>query len=133
MRIGEGRVLHIHTIWRKENFYQRQKGGNMERIKDNLRRCHLQFADGKVLPMNTDDFEVWYRRLPSHKMILQGKKSVIHFLAPDNEQPDFPFVYVGWNIDCELSEKEDYEEDGETRINSNVNWDRDVSDYVLDY
>lgn len=66
-------------------------------------------------------------------MILQGKESAIHFLAPDNEQPDFPFVYVGWNIDCELSEKEDYEEDGETRINSNVNWDRDVSDYVLDY
>ena len=102
----------------------------MERIKDALRQCHIQFADGKFPPVNTEDFEVWYRRLPIHKMFLQGKESEIHYITPDNEQPDFPFVYLDWNIDCELSEKEDHDEDDETRISSNVNWDRDVSDHV---
>jgi hypothetical protein len=130
MPIGEGRFLHKHTIWRKENFYVKKIGGNMERIKDTLRQCHIQFADGKVLPINPNDFEVWYRRLPIHKMFLQGKESEIHYLAPDKEQPDFPFVYVDWNIDCELSEKGDYEEDDETRISSNVHWDWDVNDHV---
>jgi hypothetical protein len=110
MPIGEGRFLHKHTIWRKEI------GGNMERIKDALRQCHIQFADGKFPPVNTEDFEVWYRRLPIHKMFLQGKESEIHYITPDN--------------DCELSEKEDHDEDDETRISSNVNWDRDVSDHV---
>ena len=42
----------------------------------------------------------------------------------------FPLVYVDWNIDCEVSEKEDYEEDYETSISSNVHWDWDVSDHV---
>ena len=130
MPIGEGRFLHKHTIWRKENFYVKQIAGNMERIKDALRQCHIQFADGKFPPVNTEDFEVWYRRLPIHKMFLQGKESEIHYITPDNEQPDFPFVYLDWNIDCELSEKEDHDEDDETRISSNVNWDRDVSDHV---
>ena len=130
MPIGEGRFLHEHTIWRKENLYERLTGGVMVPIKDPLRQCNLQFADGKVLPMNSDNFEVWYRRLPIHKMFLQGKERDIHYLAPDNEQPDFPFVYVDWNVDCEFSEEEDCKEDEETRISSNVNWDRDRCDYV---
>ena len=56
-------------------------------------------------------------------MFLQGKERDVHYLAPDNEQPDFPFVYVDWNVDCG-------KEDEETRISSNVNRDRDRCDYV---
>jgi hypothetical protein len=122
--------LYEHTILRKENLYERLTGGVMVPIKDPLRQCNLEFANGKVLPMNGDNFEVWYRRLPIHKMFLQGKESEIHYLAPDNEQPDFPFVYVDWNVDCEFSEEEYYKEDEETRISKNVNWDRDRCDYV---
>jgi hypothetical protein len=31
----------------------------------------------------------------------------IHYLALDNKQPDFLFVHVNWNGDCELCDKED--------------------------
>ncbi len=61
MPTGEGRFLHEHTIWRKENLQERLTGGGMVPMKDPLRQCNLQFADGKVLPMNSDNFEVWYR------------------------------------------------------------------------
>jgi hypothetical protein len=54
--------------------------------------------------MNKDNYDMWYRSLPIHKMFLDGKESEIHYLAPDNIQPDFPFVYVDWNVDCESSD-----------------------------
>ncbi len=37
-------------------------------------------------------------------------------MAPDNEQPDFPCVYVDWNVDCELSEEDNNEEDEKNTI-----------------
>ncbi len=110
MSIGKGRLLYEHAILRKENLYETSAsklndkgtpGDILVPIRDPLRGCSLAFADGEVLPQNSDNFEVWYRRLPIHKMFLQGKESEIHYLAPDNEQPDFPFVYVDWNVDCE--------------------------------
>jgi hypothetical protein len=52
-------------------------------------------------------------------MFLQRKESEIHYLALDNEQPDFPFVNVDWNVDCELSEEEDNEEDEKNTITKN--------------
>ncbi len=52
------------------------------------------FAEGKVLPEKSYNFDVWYRSLPIHKVSLNEKESEIHYLAPDNKQPDFPFVYV---------------------------------------
>jgi hypothetical protein len=44
-------------------------------------------------------------------VFLDGNESEVHYLAPDNEQPDFPFVYVNWNVDYEFSEVDDNEED----------------------
>jgi hypothetical protein len=70
------------------------------------------FADWTILPENNDDFDAWYRSLPIHKIFLVGKESEIHYLAPENEQSDYPFVYVGWNVNCELGEEdEDSEQD----------------------
>jgi hypothetical protein len=80
-------------------------------IMDPLQGCSLVFTEGKVLPEKSDNFDVWYRSLPIHKVFLDGKESEIHYLAPDNKQPDFPFVYVNWNVDCELREEEDNKED----------------------
>ncbi len=37
-------------------------------------------------------------------------------MAPDNEQPDFPFVYVSWNVDFELSVQDNNEEDEKNTI-----------------
>jgi hypothetical protein len=78
-------------------------------IRDPLQGCSLAFAEGGLLPQKSDNFDAWYKRLPIHKRFLQGKESEIHYLAPDNEQPDFPFVYVDWNVDCELSEEDNNE------------------------
>ncbi len=74
----------------------------------------------------------WYKRLPIHKRFFQGEESEIHYLAPDNEQPDFPFLYVDWNVDCELSEEDNNEEDEKNTISKNITWDRDRCDY-MDY
>jgi hypothetical protein len=49
-------------------------------------------------------------------MFLYGKENEIHYLALDNEQPDFPFVYVNWNVDCELSEEDNNGEDEKNTI-----------------
>ena len=132
MPIGEGRLLFEHTILRKENLYERLAGGVTVPIKDPLIQRNLLFANGNVLPINIANFEVWYRRLPIHKIFLQGMESEIHYLAPDNKQPDFPFVYVGWKFDCEFSDGEDCDYDEETRISPNVTWDRDRCDSVDD-
>ena len=59
-----------------------------------LRGCNVCFANGKILPMNSDSYDTWYRSLPIHKMFLDEKESEIHYLAPDDLQPDFPFVYL---------------------------------------
>ncbi len=53
-------------------------------------------------------------------------------MAPDNEQPDFPLVYVDWNVDFELSEEDNNEEDEKNTITKNITWDRDRCDY-MDY
>ncbi len=53
-------------------------------------------------------------------------------MVPDNEQPDLPFVYVDWNVDCELSEKDNNEKDEKNTITKNIMWDRDRWDY-MDY
>ena len=142
MPINDGRFLHEHAILRKENLYETSAsklndkgtpGDILVPIRDPLRGCSLAFADGEVLPQNSDNFEVWYRRLPIHKMFLQGKESEIHYLAPDNEQPDFPFVYVNWNVDCELSEEDNNEEDEKNTITKNITWDRDRCRDYMDY
>ena len=73
-------------------------------IGDPLRGCNLCFANDKILPMNSDNYDTWYRSLSIHKMFLDGKESEIHYLAPDNLQPDFSIVYVDWNVDCESSD-----------------------------
>jgi hypothetical protein len=49
-------------------------------------------------------------------MFVDGKESEIHYLAPDDKQPNFPFVYFDWNVDCELIEEDDYEEDSYNTI-----------------
>ncbi len=41
-------------------------------------------------------------------------------MAPDNGQPDFLFVYVNWNVDCELSEEENNEEYEKNTITKNI-------------
>ena len=63
-------------------------------IWDPLWGCNIRFTNGKILPMNSDNYDTWYRSLPIHKMFLDRKESEIHYLAPDNLQPDFPFVYL---------------------------------------
>jgi hypothetical protein len=54
-------------------------------IMDPLQGCILVFAEGKVLPEKSENFDVWYRSLPIHKVFLDGKESEIHYLAPDNK------------------------------------------------
>jgi hypothetical protein len=80
-------------------------------IMDPLQGCSLVFAEGKVLPVQSDNVDVWYRSLPIHKVFLDGKESEIHYLALDDKQPDFPLVYVNWSVDLELNEEEDDHED----------------------
>ncbi len=122
--------MYEHTILRKENLYEMCTGGVLlVPITDPLRECNLAFADGEVLPLYTTILKC-DRRLPIHKMFLQGKDSEIHYLAPDNEQPDFPFVYIDWNVDCEFSEEDECKEDEENTITKNIMWDRDRWDYV---
>ncbi len=42
-------------------------------------------------------------------------------MAPENEQPDYPFVYVVWNVDCELSEEDKDSEQDDEKIDRNCN------------
>jgi hypothetical protein len=128
MPIGEGRFLRGHTIVRKENLYESGASingvlGMLFPIQEPLLGCNLNFAEGKVLPSNVGYFEKWYRQLPIHKMFLESKENEIHYLAPDNLQPDFPFVYLDWNVDCEISE--DNYKDKEYGRNEKVKWDTD--------
>jgi hypothetical protein len=120
MPIGDERFLYGHAIVRKEDLYKTISSNSTVNSKtediwvpimDPLQGCSLVFAEGKVLPVKSENFEMWYRSLPIHKLFLNGKGSGIHCLAPDDKQPDFPFVYVDWNVDCELSDKEDNKED----------------------
>ncbi len=50
-------------------------------------------------------------------------------MAPENEQPDYPFVYVGWNVDCELSEEDEDSEQDDEKIAENISWYRDRCDH----
>lgn len=132
----EGRFLRGHEIVRKDNLYVSGASSNgvpgvLFPIREPLLGCTLMFANGNVLPSNINYFEQWYRRLPIHKMFLEGKESKIHYLAPDNVQPDFPFVYLDWNVDCEISEDiNEEEEEEEYSINEKVKWDADRYDHV---
>jgi len=142
MPIGDGRFLYEHEIVRKRNLYEisgrasARSGGTSSGSKDvlvpvrePLLGCRLSFADGKILPENDEEYDAWYRSLPIHKMFLDGKESEIHYLAPEEEQPDYPFVYVDWNVDCELSDKDkDSDQSDETRT-GNISWDRDRCDH----
>ena len=90
---------------------------------------HCKPRNWKILLENNDDFDAWYRSLPIHKIFLVGKESEIHNLAPENEQPDYPFVYVGWNVDCELSEEDEDSEQDDEKIAENISWYRDRCDH----
>lgn len=126
MPIGCGKFLFQRQIIRKADLYEvctlpnNSKTGLLVPIREPLLGCNLVFADGKTLPMNSDKFDAWYRSLPIHKSFLVGKETDIHYLAPDNLQPDLPFVYVDWKADCESSSDEDGDED---------HWRRDAFDY----
>jgi len=126
MPIGSGKFLFQRQIIRKADLYEvctlpnNSKTGLLVPIREPLLGCNLVFADGKILPMNSDRFDAWYRSLPIHKSFLVGKETDIHYLAPDNLQPDLPFVYVDWKADCESSSDEDGDED---------RWRRDAFDY----
>jgi len=104
--IVSGRFLFQCQIDRKANLYEvctvpnNSKTGMMVSIREPLLGCNLNFADGKTLPMNSDFFDASYRSLPIHKTFLAGMETEIHYLAPDNLQPDFPFIYLDWNVDC---------------------------------
>jgi hypothetical protein len=63
-------------------------------------------------------------------MFLEGKESEIHYLAPDNLQPDFPFVYLDWNVDCEISKDNNEDKDEECSRNEKVEWDTDRYNYL---
>lgn len=125
MPIGGGRFLYQCQIIRKADLYEvctipnNSNTGRMVPIREPLLGCHIVFADGKTLPINSDKFDSWYRSLPIHKSFLEGMENEINYLAPDNLQPDFPFVYVDWNADCGSSSDEDEDE----------SWRRDVFDY----
>ena len=125
MPIGGGRFLFQRQIVRKANLYEvctvpnNSMTGMMVPIREPLLGCNLMFADGKTLPMNSDFFDAWYRSLPIHKSFLDGMETEIRYIAPDNLQPDFPFVYLDWNVDCESSSDDD--EDNR--------WRRDIFDY----
>ena len=125
MPIGGGRFLFQCQIVRKANLYEvctvpnNSKTGMMVPIREPLLECNLIFAEGKTLPMNSNKFDAWYRHLPIHKTFLDGMETEIRYLAPDNLQPDFPFVYLDWNVDCGSS-SDDNEDDS---------WRRDIFNY----
>ena len=52
-------------------------------------------------------------------------------MARENEQPDYPFVYVGWNVDCELSEEDEDSGQDNEKITENMSWDRDRCDHKI--
>ena len=126
MPIGSGKFLFQRQIIRKADLYEvctlpnNSKTGMMVPVREPLLGRNLVFADGKLLPMNSDKFDAWYRSLPIHKTFIEGKETEIHYLAPDNLQPDLPFVYVDWNADCESSSDDDRDD----------RWRRDVFDYL---
>ncbi len=122
MPIGVGKFLHGHSIVRKADVYVYETSSDsMTRtsvpIKDPLVRCKLPFADGKVLPTNSNNFDRWYQLLPIHKMFLKGQDNEIHYLAPDNLQPNYPCVYLDWKVD----------KDDEPNVNES--WERDKYDF----
>ena len=125
MPIGGGRFLYQRQILRKPDLYEvctipnNINTGRMVPIREPLLGCHIIFADGKTLPINSDKFDSWYRSLPIHKSFLEGMENEINYLAPDNLHPDFPFIYVDWNADCGSSSDEDEDE----------SWCRDAFDY----
>jgi hypothetical protein len=125
MPIGGGRFLFQRQIVRKADLYEvctvpnNSKTGTMVPIREPLLGCNLMFADGKTLPMISDFFDAWYRSLPIHKTFLDGMETEIRYLAPDNLQPDFPFVYLDWNVDCGSSSDDDEDD----------RWCSDIFDY----
>jgi hypothetical protein len=107
MPIGDERFSYAHAIVRKEDLYKtissnstvNSKTGDIwVPIMDPLRGCSLVFAEGKVIPVKKENFDVWYKSLPICKVFLDEKENEIHYLALDDKQPDFPFVYVDWML-----------------------------------
>jgi hypothetical protein len=60
-------------------------------------------------------------------MFLKGRERKIHYLAPDNVQPDYPIVYLTWNVDCQLG-GEFYENEDEQ--NNNEKWNRNKYNFL---
>ena len=44
-------------------------------------------------------------------------------------QPDYPFVYVDWNVDCELSDRDEDSDQSDEKHTGNISWDRDRCDH----
>jgi hypothetical protein len=68
--IGTERFLDGHSIVRKEDLYKTISSKFIVNSKtrdiwvpimDPLQGCSLVFAEGKVLPVKSDNFEMWYR------------------------------------------------------------------------
>jgi hypothetical protein len=60
-------------------------------------------------------------------MFLEGREREIHYLATDNIQPDYPFVYLTWNVDCHLG-GEIYRNEDEP--NDKEKWNRDKYNFL---
>ena len=77
------------------------------------------FSHCPPIPLQTTDVLLIFKNFPN----------IFHYLAPENEQPDYPFVYVGWNVDCELSEEDEDSGQDNEKITENMSWDRDRCDH----
>ncbi len=101
----KGVSLFECQILRKANLYEtctvpnNCQTGILAPIRDPLLGRNVHFAHGKILPMNSENYDKWYRSLPIHKMFLDGKESENHYLAPDNLQPISPlYILIGMLI-----------------------------------
>lgn len=107
MPIGGGKFFNMDdcSIKDRDDFYEVGENGKMIAVKRRGIVCNFDhiFADAEKLP-KYDDYEWWYRTLPIHiGFITDEEKKDIYYMAPKEDQPNYPFVYISWMIDEEES------------------------------
>ena len=104
MSIGHGEFFHgpSCSIRGKDYFYEFNEGKGVfvaRKACDILNAGEWVFPLGERLP-KYKDYEWWHRGFPLHiDLISDEDKKEIEELAPKDQQPDYPFVYVRWAVD----------------------------------
>lgn len=115
MSLGDGKFFNMDdfSIKGKEDLYEYNDVGVRVPIKRSgiLRDMDLIFAEGETLP-KYDDYDCWYRSLPIHiGFVTDEDRKDIYYMAPKEDQPNYPFVCISWMIDNEESSCNSFDSD----------------------